>query len=339
MSAGRYKPTLVNGCCIDGCLPLSEQQREKQGKALENAVTLPEYAWQDKGEMPIIKWDAEFDKWLERRIKLADKYAEKRLSLYPWDLNKVIPEKSRKSPIFNWNQGSRPSCAMHGAAHAFQSATLIAMGLGSPLYYEALNPIYSFFLARGGNLQGGLDLFTTAEWVNKHGMYPASLVGDDNININNSFRKYEADAKKWQSGIVFIEDKFEERILKACHALCAINFGAGRLFTASKIDRNGIKVMDQVISGGHAQCMVGYRRVGNEEYVFNINSHGDSYGQSAEGEPKYGAWLGHEQRQVYCKDIGQFGNPYIVFVEGEFDEEPRLYNDFELPSLPDCWKV
>ena len=287
--------------------------------------------------MPIIKWDAAFDKWLDRRIELADSYREKGLCLLPWEIFKALPSGRKRSNILNWNQGSRPSCAMHGAVHAYQNATLISMALGSPLYYESLNPIYSFYLARGGNLNGGLDLVTTATWCNKNGMYPSRYVGEDNQNIKSGYKDFEEEARKWQSGIVFIEDNLEERIIRACHGLCCVNFGAGHLYSTAKIDKNGIKVMDGLIPGGHAQSLVGYRRVGSEEYIWNDNSHGNGYGQTKEGEPKWGAWLDRRRLTNYCSDMLNYGKPYIVFVEGEFDKEVRLYNDFEVPPYPKDW--
>lgn len=332
-----FKPLYRNGVCLNGCLPLTAKQHEFQKACVESAVSLPEYAWREKSDMPIVKWDAAFDKWLDRRIKLADAYAAKGKCLLPWEIMKVIPNERKRSNILNWNQGMRPSCSNHGQSHAFQNATLISMALGSPLYYEAMNPIYSFYLARGGNLTGGLDLVTTATWCNKNGMYPVSLVGDDNQNVASGFHKYDEDAKKWQSGIVFIEDNVEEKIVRACHGLCAVNFGAGHLYTSSSIDSNGIKVMDGLTSGGHAQSLVGYRKVNNEEYIWNDNSHGNGYGQSKEGEPKWGAWLGHKQRAAYCSDMLSFGNPCIVFVEGEYDSDAKFYNEFELPDFPANW--
>lgn len=332
-----FKPICRDGVCVNGCLPLTAATRRLQEECLDSAVSLPEYAWQNKGDMPIVKWDAAFDRWLDRRIKLADAYADRGKCLLPWEIMKVIPEKRKRSNILNWNQGTRPSCALHGATHAYQNMTLLSMALGAPLIYEALNPIYPFYLAKRGSMAGGLDLITTAKWCNEHGQYPASLIGDDNVNVSGDYKKHAQDAKRWQAGIVFIEGDVKEKVIRACHGLCSVNFGSGHYFRSSKTDRSGVKIMDGYAGGGHAQCFVGYRKVGNAVYIGTENSHGNSYASSPEGEPRWMAWINESQISGFCSDAPNFGHPYIVFVEGDFAEEPQLYNDFDLPDFPKNW--
>lgn len=330
----------MNGKYATGCLPLTPKLERRLAETVQNAVSLPEYLWQDKIDMPVIRWDDAFDKWLDRRITLADKYRKRNLCLLPWEIYKALPVSARKSNVYAWNQGSLPSCSMHAAVHAFQASLLVTMALGSPLAYEAYNPIYPFFIARGGNLGGGLDIFTTAEQANEGGFYPVSLVGSDNLHVDrNNITKYSGDAKKFQSGIVFIEGDYENKIVKACRALCSVCFGSGRYFQNARTDTNGVKVMTGVGYGGHAQCFTGWREVNGEEYIFNQNSWGDVYGQSAEDEPSSGAWLGEEERSVYWRDIDNYGHPYLVFVEGELRGESSLANDFAIPGFPNEWIV
>jgi hypothetical protein len=321
-----------------GCLPLTRAQLKAQAKTIESATSLPEYLWQKQGEMPVIRWDDEFEKWLDRRIQLADRYRKKNLCLLPWEIYKALPVSARKTNVYAWNQGSLPSCSMHAAVHAYQTSLLTAIALGSPLEYEAFNPLYPFYLARGGNVSGGLDIYTTAEWANEHGFYSVSLVGTDNLHIDRqNIHEYEQDALRYQSGIVYIEGDYETKIVRACRALCSVCFGSGRYFQSCRTDSNGVKVMASVGYGGHAQCFTGWREVNGEEYIFNQNSWGDQYNQTAEGEPGSGSWLGAEERSVYWRDIDNYGHPYLVFVEGDLRREGALYNDFELPSYPKEW--
>lgn len=321
-----------------GCLPLTKQQAQLLEAKVAGAVSLPDYLWVNQGEMPVIKWDGHFEKWLDRRIALADKYWEKGYCLLPWEIYGALPESTIKTPVYAWNQGSLPSCSMHAAVHAFQHSLLTAIALGSPLAYEAFNPLYPFYLAKGGSLSGGLDIYTTASWSNENGFYPCSLVGTDNQKISRQhISDYSEDALRYQSGIVFIEGGYEEKVVKACRALCSVCFGSGRFFTGAKTDSNGVKVMQGVSYGGHAQCFTGYRNIDGAEYIFNQNSWGNAYGQSAEGEPASGAWLGQEERAVYWRDIENYGYPFIVFVEGDIRRASALYNDFELPKLPKGW--
>ena len=321
-----------------GCLPLTPRLEKRLAATVQSAVSLPEYLWQHQADMPVIRWDDNFEKWLDRRIELADKYRKRGLCLLPWEIYKALPVSARKSKLYAWNQGSLPSCSMHAAVHAFQASLLTSIALGSPLYYEAFNPIYPFYLARGGNLAGGLDIFTTAEQANKSGFYPVSSVGSDNLRVTREYiSKYSSEARKYQSGIVFIEGNYEKNVVKACRALCSVCFGSGRFFESSRNDSNGVKVMSGVGYGGHAQCFTGWRVVDGEEYIYNQNSWGDVYGQSSEDEPASGSWLGAEERAVYWRDIENYGNPYLVFVEGELRGEPSLVNDFEIPGFPNEW--
>ncbi|MBQ4290569.1 MAG: hypothetical protein II719_05170, partial [Clostridia bacterium] len=120
-----------------GCLPLTRDQEKRLEAAVSAAVSLPEYSWQNESDMPVIRWDDAFDRWLDRRIALADKYQKKGLCLLPWEVYKALPASARKTNVYAWNQGSLPSCSMHGAVHAFQTSLLTAIALGSPLEYEA----------------------------------------------------------------------------------------------------------------------------------------------------------------------------------------------------------
>ena len=321
-----------------GCLPLTAPRRKELERAAADAVSMPEYLWQRQADMPVVKWDAYFEKWLDRRIALADAYAARGFCLHPWEIFRALPESARRGNIFAWDQGNLPSCSMHGAAHAYQCATLTAIALGAPLYYESFNPIYPFYGARGGDLSGGLDLWTAADWVNRRGMTPVSLVGPDNLRVRRENIPLIDEARKWQGAIVLIEDDFERKIFRACRALCSVSFGSGRLFTRSRIDGGGVKVMDGAASGGHAQCFTAWRAIGGTEYIFNLNSHGDIYGATAEGEPAAGAWVTAEHLEVYARDMERFGYPYVVFTEGDFRRSPAMVNEFPLPEFPAGYK-
>lgn len=335
----KWEPHIVNGECYNGCLPLNESSWKRQVAMTANAVSLPEYSWVNRGDMPIIKWDGVFDTWLDNRIELAETYRDAGYCMFPWSISENLPQDRRGSDIIHWNQGFRPSCCLHGETHAYQFTELISIGLGATYKYEALNPIVPFYLAKGGSLAGGLDLVTCAEFVNGAGQYPTTLVGDDNINVPLNYRAYMTQAKNWQAGIVYIEDNYAERIFKACKALLAVNFASGQWYNSFQRDGNGIKIMAGLASGGHAQCFCGWRECRGQEYIFCHNSHGDIYGQSDEGEPAWGAWVNTRQMRTYMADTSVYGNPFIVFAEGEYNfESMRLRNDFPLPKYPRNWR-
>lgn len=312
-----------------GLNPMDEKQAELQAIAAASAVSLSEYAWERESDMPVLAWDSAFDRRLETRSELVAEYTSAGYSLLPWDIFGVLPKSEKRSNVFAWNQGSLPSCSMHGAAHAFQSATLIAMALGAPLAYDAVNPIYPFYWARGGNYAGGLTLYETGDWINGNGFLPVSLVGDDNSRVTRDGLQLKERGERWQAGLIYLEDDLTERILSACRGGCAVCFGSGVFYSGSRTDENGVRVMASRQYGGHAQCFVGYRRESGLEYVFNINSHGNIYG----GDAPFGAWVSREHLDVYTRDMLNYGNPFIVFPEGEFRRADALTNDFDLPRL------
>ena len=316
----------------EGLIPLTPEQKKVEEKLIAGAAPYSiEYAGMAGGDMPVLGWSTEFEKKLEERSALREKYEAAGLSLDPWDILNALPNDRRRSFVYSWNQGNRPSCSCHAAAHAFQASELIAIGLGSPLIYEAINPIYSFYLAKHGSYSGGLDMLTLANEINSRGMFPASLVGTDNISVTAKGLTYEKKASEHQAGLIRIEDNLPERIWKVCKGLGSICFGAGVFFTSAEKDANGVRVMKNTSYGGHAQAFSGSREVNGTGYIWNQNSHGPLYGEiGPDAEPVTGAWITQEILQRYCRDMANYGSPLVIFCEGEYTEA-MLTNTFKLP--------
>lgn len=316
-----------------GCLPLTREQKSDLAAVVALAPSIADYSWTIQGDMPILKWDADFTERLEERSELREKYERAGYSLYPWDILGVLPAAAKGSGLYCWNQGPLPSCSMTGAAHAYQSAELVSIALGAPLRYEAFNPVYPFYFAKHGSLAGGLTLYETAEYCNLEGFLPVSIVGDDNTHVDRDNFQYRGEGKKWQSGVVYIEGDLVENIVSACRGLYSVCFGSGCYYTDSAKDSRGVKVMTGRSFGGHAQCFTGYKNVDGEEYVFNLNSHGDIYTAAEDGTPYSGAWVTRRHLEVYARDMENYGLPFIALPEGEFRREDALANDFVLPKL------
>lgn len=315
-----------------GLLELTDERKKLQSARLDAAPAFRiDYAWANYTDMPSLKWSADFDRLLAERSELREKYERAGWSLLPWRLFDALPHDRKKSSILCWNQGNRPSCSMHAAAHAFQASELVSIALGAPFYYDSMNPIYSFYLGRGGNYSGGLDLLTVAEEINGRGMFAVSDVGEDNITVTKAGLAKEPQAAKHQAGLVSIEGDFIEKIITVCKGLGAVCFGAGVYATAAEKDSNGLRVMNRFSPGGHAQAFFGYRQVGSEEYIWCQNSHGDIYGATP-NEPQSGAWVTRRQLEKFANGMGSYGWPLAVFAEGE-PMEDVLANTFQLPRI------
>ena len=189
-----------------GCNPISAKNRELQKARIAGASSFTTHAWREDAQPGTFAWDSAFEEILDRRTRLADRYRDAGISLYPWDILKRLPAKRKLSERIYWNQGSIPSCSMHGAMHSAQASMLVDIAFGAPRRYDALNPIYPFYIARGGNLGGGLDLAETADQLNRGGAYAASEVGEDNTSAPRDWRMYRAGAAQRQAAIIYIED-------------------------------------------------------------------------------------------------------------------------------------
>ena len=179
-----------------GLIPLTPERKTRQAEKLAAAPAYRiDLAWAAYGTMPSLRWSDDFDRLLAEKSELREKYEKRGWSLLPWALYDALPHDRKKSNILCWNQGSRPSCSIHGAAHAFQASELISIALGAPIFYDAVNPMYNFYLGRGGNYAGGLDLLTVADEINERGMFPVSAVGEDNISVTRAGLEQEPKAK------------------------------------------------------------------------------------------------------------------------------------------------
>lgn len=336
------QPTLSQGLVVGDLLPLSREELAAQSRRIaETAVSLPEYSWDAEGEMPVLKWDRAFDRWLDRRITQKAGIESQGYCLLPWVIFENLPARRKKSDILCWNQGSVPSCSFTAAAHATQFATLKEIALGAPLEYHAINPIVAFWLSKGKSLWGGQSLDVLARWLNEEGQYPETAVGPDNLRVPRRWEEGTPWAKRFQLGVCYIEetqiDEIVEKIFRACAANCDVVFGSMQIYTSARRDRNGIKTPAGSTSGGHAQMFGGFRSVGTTDYVWLQNSHGDIYGTDEEGSPGSGLWCDEESVREVVRTMPQFGCPFIVFPEGPVaDAESRFTIDFPTP-FPKNW--
>ncbi len=298
-----------------GCNLISAKNRLLQAERIAGASSFTTHVWRADGQPGTFAWDSAFEEILDRRTRLADRYRDAGISLYPWDILKRLPAKRKLSERFYWNQGSIPSCSMHGAMHSAQASMLVDIAFGAPRRYDALNPIYPFYIARGGNLGGGLDLAETADQLNRGGAYAASEVGEDNTSTPRDWRMYRAGAAQRQASIVYLEGDLVEKIFRACRAAFHVTFGSGLYYNEAREDKNGVKVLYSAGHGGHAQSLGSWRTVNGKEYIFLTNSWGDAYGSSAEGEPAAGGWLDKDALAVLARSMPNYGAPFIAFYE------------------------
>ena len=328
----------MDGLVLDGCPTLTREQHEAVAAAIAGADPFDEHVWSKDRQPAIISWDEGFERVIESRRGVLHDYTRKGICPYPWAIFEAIPKPRKLSSILYWNQGNRPSCSMHAAVHATEAATLTEMLLGAPLIYDALNPIYPFYLAKGGSLNGGLTIYDTAEQINKGGLVSVSEVGSDNISAPSDARDYAEESAKRQTAVVYIDRDYTDRIFRAAAAGFYVVFGSYLIYTGSKTDSNGVKVGGRTTRGGHAQSFGSWRKKGNTEYVFLTNSHGEIYTGGTEGDPETGCWVTRGQVDDIAESFAQFGPPFVVLPESPTQTAPRLIIDFD-PKFPKGWNT
>ncbi|MGI5831412.1 MAG: hypothetical protein ACOX6D_02605 [Thermoguttaceae bacterium] len=304
---------VTNPVC--GCLPITKANQIWQAEQIASAVPLTEHVWRQDAEPGTYAWDAVFEEILDRRIRLCESYAEIGFCLFPWQILRHLNARHKLTDRFYWNQGSVPSCSMHGACHSAQASVLVDLAFGAPRVYDALNPIYPFYIARGENLGGGLDLAATANQLNRFGTYAVSDVGADNISAPRDWREYSDRALRRQAAVIYLEHDLVEKIFRACRAGFHVTFGSVTWFKEGTIDRNGVKTLTGTGYGGHAQSLGSWRKVGGTEYVFLTNSWGDAYGTGDEEEPACGGWLNRDKVAVLAESMPRYGAPFIALYE------------------------
>lgn len=322
---------------INDCPPATEAEKRAVAAAIAGADSFREYTWSRDGQPPIISWDQDFENLIDKRAGIISDLEKRGICTYPWAAMAAAPERRKKSDIFYWNQGSLPSCSMHGAVHAIQGAIITEMALGASIDYDALNPIYPFYIARGGNLAGGLSIYETAETVNKTGMLSVTEVGANNIDPPRDAFKHSEESAKRQAAIIFIENDYTNKIFRAAAAGLYVVFGSYTIYTSAKIDGNGVKIGGRTTRGGHAQSFGSWRKRGGEEYIFITNSHGEIYEGGTEGDPPNGCWLTRGQVDQVADSFSTFGPPFIVLPEDPDYSKPTLLPEFA-PDFPKGFK-
>jgi hypothetical protein len=289
------------------------------------------------GEMPVIKWDSAFEEFIDRRGNLVEEMQqEKTHCLFPWQIELYLPEEYRRNidTSLYFSQYAIPSCAGHGAAFSHKSSLLSAIGMGAPLVYESINPLYTWYLSKGRSMRGGQTISEMNEAINKIGHFLTADVGNDNKNIKQGFEHYADNAKQRQSAIIEIPGsnaELADNIRRCCKAGLGVNIG-------NSLAVSGTTVIDNVqivtLSGTwyHATSFATWMKRNNQEYIFWVNSHGKIYTKATFGEPHDGAWMRPEKELLkFVKTTPGYGQPYAILPEALWTPSTHLKQEFNVP--------
>jgi hypothetical protein len=312
----RSQPEVIeNDVCMNGCVEADDYDEAVCESMSAESISIS--SWEKGGDMPVIKWDAAFEKHLDQRIVALEKIRANGFSWFPWHVLPALSSKFKAGDKLAFSQGARPSCCAHAASFAWHMSTLINLALGQPMHYQPINPLYTWLASKRGSYRGGQSVSVMADWVNSLGNFPISAVGSDNINAPSNYLQHKATAQAHQSGICFIpKDNLVERVFKACRAGFAMFLGNSTAVSGCTVDKNGRRIAKLSGSWQHATNLSCYDKVGSEEYIFWLNSHGSIYKASdAMGAPYDGNWMTRSITSSFLSTAAKFGQLAIVIPE------------------------
>ena len=325
---------------LNGCLPQDDFDLEAVKTLESSAISFS--TLYTSGDMPIVKWDDEFERYLDRRGDMVeDMLRDRTRCVWPWEVLKNIPLKQKTGDILYYSQGNRPSCMGHADDFAYRSSLLSAIGTGAPLVYEPTNPYPLWVLSKNGSERGGQSPGPMARAANEFGHFLMREIGTDNLNMPSNYKTGLESAKRHQSAIVFLPGKDAEladRIRRVNRAALGVAIGNSDAVSGSTVDANSVEIA--VIGGrwAHATSFNAWMIQAGQEYVFWTNSHGKRYTKSTFGEPFDGCWMRTDKELLhFVKTATLYGQPYAVIPEAVWMPKTSLSIDFNVP-FPSGWK-
>ncbi len=338
MNRRRFEPETVEGCIINGCVPIDDYA-EQVFEELESEAVAFGTLW-EKGVMPVLKMDDAFRQWRKEQIEQCKALVSERITcLLPWQVLKHLPGERKKSGRLYFTQGGKPSCMGHADSFAHHSTTLQLIARGAPFVYNPFNPIVTWAITKGGSTRGGQTVAEMAKGANSIGHFPEQLVGTNNQSVP-SYKNHMDAALEYQSAIMFLNFKgkqLADEIIQSCAAGLSVALGNSTAVSGCTTDKNGVKIAVLRGSWAHATHFTAYRIVNGTEYVGWVNSHGSRYKTSDEGEPADMVWMSRAILEDYVSTASGYGSPYIVFPESVFDLDISLYVKLRIP-FPDNWR-
>jgi hypothetical protein len=330
-----WQPQIVDDVCVNGCLEQDEFDEQIAEMLADEAVDYGS-VW-DSGDMPVLKYNDAFKQWRNEEIKAIDELNADGYCLLPWVvLKSLLNDGYASRDVLYYSQGNVGSCMGHADAFAHHSATLTSIARGMPLNYNPFNALYTWCWSKGGSMSGGQSVSAMAAAANKLGHYTIDLVGSVNTSGYTSAKQkqFETDAKKHKSAIMFLDFKGNDlvnEIFEACHAGLAVAFGNSRAVSGATTDSNGVKIAKVSGSWAHATHFAGHRKVNGTRYIGWINSHGNRYGSSSEGEPGDLCWMNDTLVASMASSMPSYGSPYIVIPESTWKSNASVVPMAKIP--------
>ena len=224
--------------------------------------------------------------------------------------------------LFTPSQGKRPNCAGFSLANATMSLTLVQRyARNSEQKPEAINPMVTWQLSKGGSVIGGQSIAAMAQAGNKYGNYMVKDVGkyDPGVTFRTTDDFANVVARLHQVGISLYDgDDPAGAVLLACRKGLSCMVGNDRAVCATGTDEKGVEAAAISGSWAHATAFCGWKNVDGKNYVFWMNSHGDIY-RTKDGTPAFGCWMGERDLKLFLG--GSFADVCVLtYAEATYDD-------------------
>ena len=334
----QVEPILEQGCVINGCIPKDDYAAEVF-EELESTSVAFGTLW-ESGDMPVLKMDDTFRQWRKEQIEACKALVAERITcLLPWQVLSHISADQKRSSRLYFSQGGLGSCMGHADSFAHHSTTLCWIARGAPLVYTPFNPVVTWSITKGGSIRGGQTVSEMAKGANIIGHFPEQLVGTNNQAVP-SYKEHLEAAKDYQSAIMFLNYKGKEladEIIQCCAAGLSVALGNSAAVSGCTIDSNGVKVAVLRGSWAHATHFTAYRVVRGMEYIGWVNSHGERYKSSDEGEPADMCWMSRSLVEQFVTTAPAYGSPYVILPESVTKPDVSHYVKTRIP-FPVNWR-
>ena len=314
---------LLNGADNDflmthGLFEMTEEETLLQQELMDSAVPFS-LIWKDRGDAPkVIKWDAEFERYLEHRIKLIDHGG--RESFAPWAIYEEMG--LQYSGGYGLDQAQLGSCAMCSHRNATTINDLVNAKLLGVKPVE-LNPSIAYAAARGnGKLAwgSGANLGPLSSYTAKEGNHLVSDVGPYNIagkGVTEANRQqFRANALKHQSIICHLPNINFDTFQFIGLAGLAANVGTNSWCSGGQTDTNGMQIGTGRANGGHAITKGGFAiTIAGTDYVWFQNQHGLRYKTGTRIKSHSSGCFMTRSNWGTLSINPKFGVPYICITE------------------------
>ena len=290
-----------------GCIPSYVQEEEARRMGVKSDRELVEQMatpWNATDQPRIIEWDKTWEEYLKAEAETRDALRFAGQFPTPWEMCERFFGMTFADLVGTIQK--RNDCAAWATTRAAVVMSLIQRWFGAERDPVAYNPtgIYAFSSGtkpKAGTrfTDNGRTIYGICKAACDTGNFPVDVLGlyDGGTSFTEKMILSMAVAMENQTGFAYVSDRGADRKVD----IITLSLRSGRpvvigndiaLRDGCRKDSNGMWITDVGggWGGGHATAAIDYRKVGDTEYIYIVNSHGNIY-NSGTSIPAFGAYI------------------------------------------------